>query len=65
MDIRDIRDIRDLWRRACAFDSVDPRSSFVVFSAANELAKQYDRAMALILKAKRERENDFVISHIH
>lgn len=57
--------IRELWQKACEFDGVDSTSSFVVFSDRNDAAREYNRAMNAILTAKRQRENDYVVSHIH
>jgi len=39
------QEVRLAWFKACNYDGIHPRSSFVVFSPENPYAKEYDEAM--------------------
>ena len=50
--------VRLAWHKACAYDKVDPSSSFVVFSDNNPHEKIYNQEVADYLQACKDFEDN-------
>ncbi|HXQ34290.1 MAG TPA: hypothetical protein VN843_09775 [Anaerolineales bacterium] len=46
-------EVKILWARACRFDGIDPKSTFVSFSDSNPHVAEYNTAMGEYLKLAR------------
>jgi hypothetical protein len=44
--------LRQLWDKACEYDRIPPKASFVVFSDHNPWKRKYDRAVDAWLRGR-------------
>lgn len=47
--LRKCAEVKILWARACRFDGIDPKSTFVSFSDSNPHVAEYNEAMGAYL----------------
>ncbi len=46
--------VKVLWAKACEFDNIDPKESFVIFSKENKFEKFYNIAVKQYWEARRQ-----------